>query len=83
MSDHLTHAEMILEQLDEQWHVGEPHQLIMLAQTHALLAVAELLTSLLTQSAAPQTCGAIGPSGGACIQPAGHTGRHARDNGRR
>ena len=42
-NEHVDRAELILEQLEEQWHVGEPHQRILLAHTHALLAVAEAL----------------------------------------
>jgi hypothetical protein len=43
IGSHAWRAEMILEQLEEQWHVGEPHQRIMLACTHALLAIADRL----------------------------------------
>lgn len=34
-------AEHILAQLAQEWHVGEPHERILQAQTNALLAIAK------------------------------------------
>lgn len=41
--EHITDAEFLLDELTEQWRVGDPESRIKLAQTHAQIAIARLL----------------------------------------
>jgi hypothetical protein len=76
MSEHAAHAKLILEQVDDLWHVGDPHDRLLLAQTHALLALTEAVRAI-ASSVTPLPCPSRGSDGSRCIRgPQGHDGCH-------